>query len=186
MSQEPRVSEAERQHASQRLQAACVDGYLTLDEFSQRVEQAMAARTRPELSVLLADLPAASVAPVTRPARVRTSVVLSGVDRSGAWRVAEDTTILVVLGTCKLDLRRATISARVTSIAVRVLFGSLEMVVPSGVEVDVNASSFGSNKTIRLTGPATRPDAPRIEIHGYVLGGSLTVRDVVRAIFELA
>jgi hypothetical protein len=174
-----RASDAERQYTSQRLQAACVDGSLTLEDFSERVGRAMAAQTRAELAALTHDLPT-RVEPPTRPLSdrpVSTTVVLSGVERSGSWRVAEHTSLLVVLGTCKLDLRRATIAARLTTIHVRVMLGSMELLVPHGVEVELEASSVLSSKVLRVSGPPPLGDPPRILITGVVVAGSLTVRD---------
>jgi hypothetical protein len=174
-----RVSDAERQQTSRRLQGACVEGYLTLEDFSQRVERALAAQTRGELAALTQDLPA-HPAPTTSslPARpVSTMVLLSSVERTGLWRVAETSSLLVVLGSCKLDLRRATIAARLTTIHVRVVLGSLEVILPHGVEVDLEASSVLSSKTLHVSGPSPVGEPPRIVITGVVIGGSLTVRD---------
>jgi hypothetical protein len=53
-----RVSDAERDAAVERLSADTGDGRLTLEEFSQRMELATAARTRADLDGLVADLPA--------------------------------------------------------------------------------------------------------------------------------
>jgi hypothetical protein len=175
-----RASDAERQSTSRRLQAACVEGYLTLEDFSERVGRALAAQTRGELAELTLDLPS-HVAPATRPQPERpvssTVVVLSGVERSGVWRIAETSSLLVALGSCKLDLRRATIGARLTRIDVRVIFGNLEVIVPHGVEVELDAASILSSKTQRVSGSPPIGDAPRIAISGYVVAGSLTVRD---------
>lgn len=183
----PRISDAERRRASERLQAACVEGYLSLDEFSQRVERALAARTRAELSAVLGDLPPPSSLPVSVAAPTsRTGVILSAVERSGTWRLAPTSSVLVAFGSCKLDLRRASITSRQTTIAVRVLFGRLEMIVPSGVELDVEAWTVLSQKALRLGGPPPGSDVPRIVVRGSVLGGSLVVRDQVRPIFGLA
>jgi len=182
----PRASDAERRQASERLQAACVDGYLTLDEFSQRVERAMVAQTRVELSRLLADLPAAAAPRPLPPATTRTLVVLSAVERSGDVRLAEHSRVVIAAGSCKLDLRRASIAARLTAIEVQVVFGALEVIVPSGVEVDVEAVTVLGHKTVRLRGPAPVADAPRIVIHGLVFAGALTVRDQVRPLLGLA
>ena len=73
-----RVSDAERDAAVERLSAATGDGRLTLEEFSQRMELATAARTRADLDGLVADLPAASatpaaLSPVRRPGMSRRS-----------------------------------------------------------------------------------------------------------------
>jgi hypothetical protein len=175
-----RASDAERQTTSRRLQAACVEGYLTLEDFSERVGRALAAQTRGDLAELTQDLPS-PVVPAPQPLRERpvssTVVVLSGVERSGVWRIAETSSLLVAVGSCKLDLRRATIAARLTRIEVRVVFGSLEVIVPHGVEVELEATSILSSKTQRVSGLPPIGDAPRIVISGYVVGGSLTVRD---------
>jgi DUF1707 SHOCT-like domain/Cell wall-active antibiotics response LiaF, C-terminal len=175
-----RVSDADRQQTSRRLQAACVEGYLTLEDFSQRVERALAAQTRDELAGLTQDLPprvGSAAARPTRPRHASSMVVLSGVERTGVWRIAETSTLLVVLGSCKLDLRRATIAANLTTIHARIVLGSLEVIVPHGVEVELEASSVLSSKTLRVTGPTSIGDPPRIVITGLVVAGSLTVRD---------
>ena len=53
-----RASDAERDATVERLSSATGDGRLTLEEFSQRMEQATVAKTRAELDRLVADLPA--------------------------------------------------------------------------------------------------------------------------------
>jgi hypothetical protein len=55
--------------------------------------------------------------------------------------------------------------------------GSLELIVPHGVEVELEASSVLSNKTLRVTGPSPVGEPPRILITGVVVAGSLSVRD---------
>jgi hypothetical protein len=174
-----RVSDAERQQISRRLQGACVEGYLTLEDFSQRVARALAAQTRGELAELTQDLPtrAASKARPLPERTASTMVVLSGVERTGLWRIAESSSLLVVLGSCKLDLRRATIAASLTTIHARIVLGSLEVIVPDGIEVELEASSVLSSKTLRVTGPSPVGEPPRIVISGVVIAGSLTVRD---------
>jgi hypothetical protein len=52
-----RVSQRERDAAVARLTPRLVDGSLSTDTFAARVERAYAARTKPELRELLADLP---------------------------------------------------------------------------------------------------------------------------------
>ena len=53
-----RASHADRDQVIGTLKAAFVQGMLAKDEFSQRVGQALAARTYAELAALTADLPA--------------------------------------------------------------------------------------------------------------------------------
>ena len=66
----------------------------------QRVGRALAAQTRGELAELTQDLPTVfATTPRKVPdRRVSTMVVLSGVERSGLWRIAETSSLLVVLG----------------------------------------------------------------------------------------
>lgn len=52
-----RASDADRQRAVAELQRHTADGRLTLDEYTERVDRAFAARTTVELAALLRDLP---------------------------------------------------------------------------------------------------------------------------------
>jgi Domain of unknown function (DUF1707) len=74
---ELRASDAERDRTVKLLNQHVVEGRLTQEEFTERVEAALAARTRGELDALLVDLPASPPppAPVTD-------------DRPRAWRPA--------------------------------------------------------------------------------------------------
>jgi acyl carrier protein phosphodiesterase len=53
-----RASHADREQVVGTLKAAFVQGMLAKDEFDQRVDQTLAARTYAELAALTADLPA--------------------------------------------------------------------------------------------------------------------------------
>lgn len=64
-----RVSDADRETIVARLSNATAEGRLTLGEFSYRADRAYAARTWPELTRLIRDLPAPSRPPMTPPAR---------------------------------------------------------------------------------------------------------------------
>ena len=52
-----RVGEREREQAADRLGSAFAQGYLTMDEYEARLEQAFGARTAADLDRLTADLP---------------------------------------------------------------------------------------------------------------------------------
>ncbi len=53
-----RASDSDRAHVIDNLKAAYVDGLVTKDEFDARVSQTFASRTRAELALVTADLPA--------------------------------------------------------------------------------------------------------------------------------
>ena len=65
---ELRVSDAEREHVGQLLQRAVGLGMLSLGEFTERMDTALAAKTRGELNAVLVDLPGMRVAGTPQPA----------------------------------------------------------------------------------------------------------------------
>jgi len=174
-----RASDAERREAAARLKQACVEGRLTLEEFGERVGRALAARTHAELDEITRDLPA----PHTGPADARrkpitaTVAVLASADRTGTWRIGEMSRAIAVMGECKLDLRRAAISAAVTTIRAHVVMGNLKVIVPEGVDVDLDAMVIMGSRKLVLSGPPPAPGAPLVRVEGLVLMGELTVRD---------
>ena len=52
-----RASDAEREHVVDQLRQHAADGRLTLEEFEQRVAEALAVRTRADLEPVLRELP---------------------------------------------------------------------------------------------------------------------------------
>ncbi len=58
-----RVADADRDRTVTQLRENVVEGRLTLDEFSERVGLALAARTRGDLDAVMADLPQVPRAP---------------------------------------------------------------------------------------------------------------------------
>ena len=64
-----RASDSDRAHVIDNLKAAYVDGLVTKDEFDARVSQTFASRTRAELALVTADLPAVQHRPTPAPAQ---------------------------------------------------------------------------------------------------------------------
>ncbi|NKR53601.1 DUF1707 domain-containing protein [Rhodococcus hoagii] len=58
-----RVSDAEREHVGALLQRAVGQGMLSLGEFTERMDTALAAKTRGELNAVLVDLPGMQIDP---------------------------------------------------------------------------------------------------------------------------
>ncbi len=187
-----RASDGERRQVIATLQAACVEGRLNLDEYGQRVEDALVARTRAQLEALLLDLPAetstsderaiaATNRAVARGGRVSSTLaVLASAQRSGFWRLAEESRVVAVLGSCKIDLRSARISAAVTTLAVSAVLGSIDVIVPAGVEVDLEVHALLGSRDMRMGTAPPAAGAPVIHITGMVLLGSLNVRDAAQ------
>jgi hypothetical protein len=62
-----RASDSDREHVIDTLKAAYVDGLVTKDEFDARVSQTFASRTRAELALVTADIPAGLAVAEYRP-----------------------------------------------------------------------------------------------------------------------
>jgi hypothetical protein len=98
------ASDAERDAVVARLSTACGEGRLSLDEFVERSERVQLARTRGDLSALVADLPGGTVVRVDRGAPVERQVTLLGnVTRRGRWRLAPRATTVVFIGGADLE-----------------------------------------------------------------------------------
>ena len=85
-----RVGDVERRRVADDLQRHYVDGRLSSDELTDRVRQAMAARTQGDLDALVRDLPPLpppAPAPAPPPAPAPTAAVPepASLERAGAW-----------------------------------------------------------------------------------------------------
>jgi hypothetical protein len=169
-----RASDAEREEAIERLRVAAAEGRLTFEELADRIEAASTAVVRADLDSLLTDLPAPSAMLVRRDEPMEISAV-NDVKRNGVWIVPADSSYRSWIGNIQLDLRQARISDPEIRIRVWALFGTVDVLVPEGVEVDVQArSKFGQMK-VEASAP-TVPGAPRIVLTGGSVFGVLRVR----------
>ncbi len=194
-----RVSDAEREHVVELLRRATGNGSIDLDEFTERVDTALAARTRGELNAVLIDLPGLTHPDSTRVAtpvhRVRQAVtpvhdaagaeihcVLSSVTRKGEWEVPERLVVQAAMGSVKLDFTGTDIGHDVVGIDLDVVVGSLELRIPAGAGVDLNALrlSLGSVDDKRRGDDRNRgraqQGAPLFVLTGAVRAGSVELR----------
>ena len=177
-----RASDQEREQTVELLRRHSVDGRLTLEEFAGRMERAYDAKTRDELDELTRDLP--ETASATAPAIARTPKkvsrwvvsVMSGTEKRGRWRLAEDTKVVCVMGGAELDLRHAELEALDSTITVVALMGGAEITVPEGGDVDVDGFVFMGGKEFRPGNTVPPPTAPRIRIRAYAVMGGIEVK----------
>jgi Domain of unknown function (DUF1707)/Cell wall-active antibiotics response 4TMS YvqF len=169
---EVRASDAERDATMHRLREAAAHGRLTLDELTDRIEAAAGAVMRSDLVPLTSDLPATAAVGTTSQAPDVRGV--GDIKRSGAWVVAAESSFRTWFGNIKLDLRQAQISAAETHIHARVLFGNIDLLIPEGVEVELQAvTQVGRTKVEPGSGT---PGAPRIVLTGGTFFGDVKVR----------
>ena len=167
-----RASDAERDATINRLHEAAAEGRLTLEELTDRIEAAAGAVMRCDLVPLTSDLPA--TAGVGRASQAPGIRGVGDVKCSGAWAVAAESSFRSWFGSIELDLRQAQISAPETRIHVRAPFGDIDLLVPEGVEVELQAvTQVGRTK---LEPGSGIPGAPRIVLTGGTFFGDVKVR----------
>jgi len=176
---EQRASDSDRQEVVDRLRAGAADGLLSLDEFGDRVGDALGARTVGELDRVVADLPVPAARPAgVPPARARRRVigVLSGNRVHGRWRPARPTTAVAVLGGCQVDLCDADVPPGDIEIRAVAILGGVEVLVPEGVSAELSGVAVLGAKAYRVRRSAARPGAPRVHVRATAVFGGVTVR----------
>jgi len=173
-----RASDSDRDHVVGLLRDHCALGRLTLDEFSERMGSALAARTRGDLDAVLADLPASSkplaqVAP--RRARRWIVAVMSESESKGRWRLGEHTSVIALMGQCHLDLSRAEINGPEVVITAVGIMGSIEIVVPEGIDVELTGLSVMGQRRLEMRDVPVLRGSPRILIRAFPIMGEVKV-----------
>lgn len=191
-----RCSDADREAVAELLRVAAGDGRLTLDELSERLDQAYAARTYADLEPVLVDLPGSqqsAVPALARPASVAARpgssldrvggtagsstaiAIFSGSTFKGEWVVPPTFTAFALFGGVDLDLRDAHYQSREVTIQASAIFGGIDIIVPDDVVVHVNgAGVFGG-----FDGPreqASSPDSVVIRVTGVAIFGGVDVK----------
>lgn len=190
-----RVSDSEREHVGQLLQRAVGQGMLSLGEFTERMDTALAAKTRGELNSVLVDLPGMQIAEEHRPTpappasvgydqhagwRGHPAEVLRGtmstVTRKGRWNVPRALRVQSRMSTVNLDFTQAVMTSQVVEITVDDYCSTISLIVPTEATVDLNAVDTvggSANNKVR-TGPPIGP--LHVIVRGKVRFGSLTAK----------
>jgi len=178
-----RASDTDRDHTVETLARASAEGRLTLEEYSERSEAALAAKTLGDLAGLTKDLPAPgepasalSVVAGSVPGESEEIVaVLGNESRKGPWVVPGHMTVRSVLGDCHLEMQEAVLGQRVTTIDATAKFGSISIYVPDGIDVRLSGKAVLGAKSSELRGQP-RPGAPVLIVRCDVFCGNVTVR----------
>jgi len=159
------------------LAQALADGRLTNEEYSERTDAALAARTLGELAALTGDLASPAQQPVQVDGGQVVSAVFTNAERHGRWVVPATVTCSAVFGEAVLDLREALLQERHVVLNVYALFGRVRLIVPVGVEVVMNGTVIAGRQrgaTARLV--PTAADVPVVEVRGYLVMSEVLVR----------
>src|SRR5438552_2375302 len=134
-----RVSDSDREQAVLVLRDHLLDGRLTLEEFAERMELALRARTRGDLGRARSDLPSEVVKGVDSgrtPTRFA-GALFGRVQQRGRLRLRGWVFAVSAFADVDLDLREAEIEKPRTVVTVMPVFGNVDVYVPEGVNVDV-------------------------------------------------
>lgn len=131
------------------------------------------------------------------PQRETLTALFSSTARHGEWLPPEELRVIVGFGSAKLDLTQALLAPGVTEFEVLAVCGSVELLVPPDLEVELGATAlFGSverrdarggvsgflrDQIRRVTGGSSEPpvsedDPPLLRITGHAIFGSIVVR----------
>lgn len=151
------------------------DGRLSHDEYSERLAVALSARTLGELAELTSDLASPEHQPVQLGDGQPVTALFATADRRGRWVVPGAMTCVAVCGEVVLDLSEAILQDRHVVLTVYAFCGKVRLIVPSGVEVIMNASNIIASQRGGTTKRVpTSSEVPVIEVRGY-LGASEVV-----------
>lgn len=155
---------------------ACADGRLALEEFSRRVERALAARTHGDLEVVKADLAAPMGEPAGREGRRSWVVaVMSQTRQRGWWRLARTTRAVALMGECVIDLRQADVEVRHSHILAVAVMGTVQVVVPEGVAVELDGLAVMGTRKLKGARARPAPGAPVVRVTAAALMGEVKV-----------
>lgn len=164
---------------------------IVVEEFERRIGLAHDMDDRDELKSLVRDLPVLredSVSPSYRDSRYTWSLnegkvkrddsmiaVLGGVERKGSWAPARYNKVLAFMGGVDLDFTEAKLPEGVTEIDLFCVMGGVELVVPEGVNVEMQGVPIMGGFEDKTD---HNPDegAPVIRIRGLVLMGGVEAR----------
>ncbi len=177
-----RIDDSDRDRAVAFLRHHCTAGLITLDEFSDRVGHVFGATTGAELEHVTSDLPRidAPASPTTtgrpRAAARWTVAMFSSNRRKGRWRVEGQTTAISFMGSSALDLRQAEVVGDEIVINAFAFMGSVDVIVPEGIEVALEGLAFMGGKHASIKDAPVLPGSPLVRVRAFAFMGGVTVR----------
>ena len=172
-----RASDSERDAVVARLNEAVGEGRLTLQEFSDRIDEVYSARTRGELAPLTGDLPAMPAArPPSRTRRVLLGLMFGGAKRSGPQALEEDITAVALLGDVEINLCEARVTSREITIHAWAVVNDVEVIIPEGVAVELSGVALKGDLENWVTPVSPGTSRFVVKIQGHAVLGDVEVR----------
>jgi Cell wall-active antibiotics response 4TMS YvqF/Domain of unknown function (DUF1707) len=172
----PLTLAAQRLEVIERLSDEFSSGDMPVLEFESRVSAAHRAESSSELDALVVGFATPSpLAAKAEPAK-KVSALFGSVERRGHWRPAERLSVSPRFGSVVLDFREALMRPGVTEVDISAVFGSVEIIVPPTLAVDVEGSAIlGTFEHVDRVGAALREGAPVLRVRGRATFGSVEI-----------
>jgi hypothetical protein len=169
------VDEDARVAAVSRLHDLIAGGGLSLERFSEILEQVFAAASDAELAAAMLEMPS-SVRLTPASQRLARPLVLhvsdSALELGSGWQLAADTAIETGFGVARLDLTAASWDLHQINLHLQT-WGSIEVLVPKGVAVQL----LGGSGTVQLESlSAPVPGGPVLRISTSGPTGVIRIR----------
>jgi hypothetical protein len=197
-----RVSHEDRDQVAESLRIAAGDGRLTAEELDERLESALTARTYDDLTVLVADLPAAgtALAPLPGPLAallpggtghapakelIKIHTTSGHSVRVGRWTVPARMDLKVTSGHIKVDFTEAVITQPTLHIDAEVRSGHILLITKPGIAVELDDVSVRSGHVkVRAPWGESAPTVLRVTVAGTCGSGHILARPPRRSFWQ--
>jgi hypothetical protein len=167
------VTAGERQAVLDELVRATTEGQLTLEEFGRRTELVLATGARTELEAATGGL----AVPLSGRVKRHWWVPFGHRVIRGRFALAPKTKATMLMSEIHLDLRGAMLLGPEPLIKLKVVMGNLRVLVPAGIQVEVDQTSLFGGRNITTYGPEPSAARPLLRIRMVDVLGSVRVTD---------
>jgi hypothetical protein len=101
--------------------------------------------------------------------------VMSESESKGRWRLGEHTSVIALMGECHLDLSQAEIDGPDVVITAVGIMGTIDIVVPEGIDVDLTGLSIMGRRSLQVHDVPVLRGSPRILIRAFPIMGEVKV-----------
>jgi hypothetical protein len=175
-----RAGDADREAVAERLRIAAGDGRIDLAELDERLTQAYAAKTYGQLEVLVADLPAHSVAipgdALPEPNTLVLKTKSPNIKQSGQWIVPQRITAESTSGIITIDFTQASCVHREVAVEAASRSGWIRLLLPEGWAARVSPASTNTSHISNKAPETPDPGAPTIIVTGHPVVGYIRIR----------
>jgi hypothetical protein len=170
-----RVADADREAIAERLRDASAEGRLDLAELEERLTATYAAKTRGDLEVLVADLPALQAAAAEiEPLALKTKS--GSLRKQGSWQVPSRIAAECTSGSIRIDFTQAECRLREVTVDISARSGSVVLIVPKGWGVRLDQATATSGAIKNKVDERPEAGLPLIRVKGKVLSGTIKAR----------